>query len=124
MTFYADMASTVLSLLTEFGQTITLRKIGPAVYDPTTSVMAPTSTDYLRKGAILDYKRINFGEILQNGTTVQGSDRRLLLDANGVAPTLADHIITADGYDWVIQDIKITDPSGASPVLYDCRVRK
>ena len=124
MTLYTNAAATALRLLTKFGQDITLRKLTPAVYDPSTGATTPGTSDTTRKGVLLDYDRVNFGETLQDGTLVTGADRRLLLDANGVAPTLADRIFTVGGNEWVIRDIKTLDPSGASPVLYDCRIRQ
>jgi hypothetical protein len=124
MTIYTNAAATALRLLTKYGQTVTLRKLGPAEYDPTTSTMTPTTTDYSVKGAVLDYARINFGETLQNGTLVQGADRRLILASNVVRPSLNDHVFLTGGNEWVILEVKPVDPSSSSPVMYDCRIRQ
>lgn len=121
MSIYDSAAATSLRLLTKFGQNITLRKFGPGTY--TNGVMTPSTTDSTIKGAVFDYVRMNFGEVLQDGTLVQAADRNLFLAANGSRPEVNDHVLLANGSEWNIVGIRTVEPSG-TPVLYDCRIRQ
>jgi hypothetical protein len=121
MSIYDNAAATSLRLLSKFGQNVVLRKFGAGVY--TNGVMTPSTADSTLKGAVFDYLRMKFGEVLQNGTLVQGADRNLYLAANGARPELDDHIFLANGSEWNIVEIKATEPGG-TPVLYACRIRQ
>lgn len=121
MSLYANAAATALRLLGKFGQDVVLRKYGAGVYAD--GVMVPSTTDSTLKGAVFDYLRMNFGEVLQDGTLVQAADRNLLLAANGARPEVNDHVLLANGSEWNIVGIRTVEPSGF-PVLYDCRIRQ
>lgn len=121
MTIYDNAAATSLRLLTKFGQICTLRKYGAGVY--ANGAMTPSTADTTLKGAVFDYVRMNFGEVLQDGTLVQASDRNLFLAANGSRPEINDHVLLANGSEWNIVGIRTVEPSG-TPVLYDCRIRQ
>ena len=121
MSLYTRLAATSLRLLTKYGQSVTLRKYTTGAYDPTTGAGANTITDTTRKAALFDYNRMGYGQTLQGSTLVQQGDKQCLMDANGAAPTLADHIIIGT-VEYVIKDIKEVNPAG-TPMLYDLLVR-
>lgn len=78
--------------------------------------------DGTRRAATFDYPRMNQGQVLAGQTLIQQGDRQCLMDANGAAPTLADHVIV-DSIEYVIKDIKTLSPAG-TPVLYELQLRK
>ena len=120
---YSPLAATALRLLTKFGGDVTLRRNGEPVYDPLTLTVTPTITDYTRKGAKFDYTWQGSGETLQNGTLAAASDKQLILDSNGVKPSITDHIIFSDGGVWSIADVKELAPASTA-LIYECRLRQ
>ena len=120
---YAAKAATALRLLTKYGQAVTLRVSGAAVYDPNTQTSTPVQTDYPRIGAVFDYTFQHAGETLQNGTMAMASDRQCWLSSGTIKPPVSSQIVLADGSLWTIADVKATDPSGVA-VVYECRIRQ
>lgn len=119
---YDKLAATALRLLTKHGQDITLRSTVQGAYDPTTGTSSITITDTTRKGAVFDYNLVVYGNDLINNTLVQAGDKRLYLDANGVAPSLTDQVIIG-GVTWSVKNIKDLSPAG-TVVLYDITIRR
>ena len=120
---YTAKAAVALRMLTKFGQSVTLRRFGGAVYDPVTLITTPIVSDYARVGAVFDYGTQTAGEMLQNGTMAQAADRLFYMDAGTIKPIPSDHIIFTSGEIWTIADVKATDPAGVA-VLYECRIRQ
>lgn len=120
---YDKAAATSLRMLTAFGKSVTLRTFTLGTYDTTTGTVAePTSADETRKAVILEFSRRESGTMLRNGTLITSSDKRCLMDANGVAPLLASRVV--DGTtEYTIQDVKELNPAG-TPILYDLVIRK
>ena len=117
MTFYSESADLSLELLTEFGQTITRRVVTAGVYDPTTQTVINTNADTSRKGAIFDFGR---GETTSRGNLIQGTDKRLLMDATGLAAMTDIYII--DSITYTVVSVGEINPAGTS-VLFDMHVR-
>ncbi len=126
MSLYSNLAATSLKLLTKFGQDVTLRQYsqGGADYDPTTSAATPSGptgpNDSTRKGLPIDApaSRIGpqYGTTRETGTLIVDTDKWLYLDANGVKPSLQDHVILA-GTEFSIINIQEENPGG-TPLLY------
>jgi len=116
-TFYADMAATALSLLTDFGKTITLTRTTGTTYDPVTgATVAGTDASVTTTGLIKPYP-----DKLIDGTRIQSGDRELVL-SNEQTPTMDDKP-NIDGQQWSIINIKTVKPDGATPVVYFAQVR-
>ena len=123
-TFYVNMAKTASRLLKRFGQDVTISHTGSPGYDPSVGAATPAVvSSFTCKGAVLDYERINYGETLANGSLVQASDRKLLLETKNGRPQLDDHALLADGNIVTIVEVKALNP-GAEDVMYDCRIRR
>lgn len=122
MTIYDRAAATALRLLAKYGEDVTLRAYTVGTYDPETGTTTNTTADTARKAATFDYPRLNQGQVLAGQTLIQQGDRQCLMDANGAAPTMADHVIV-DSIEYVIKDIKTLSPAG-TPVLYELQLRK
>jgi len=120
---YAPKAALALKILTKYGQAVTLRRYGAAVYNPATQTSTPTVTDYARIGLVDDYKFQIAGEMLQNGTLAAAGDRQLWLNSGTVKPIASDHITFANGEIWTIANVKTVDPGGVA-VIYECRIRQ
>lgn len=119
MSFYSELASTALEMLTEFGQDVTRRAVTSGTYDPATGSAQPVSTDTVRKGVILDF---GTGQTLERGNLIQTNDKRLLLDANGSAPQMQDRFLVG-GIEYSVISIGEINPAG-TPVLFDLHLRK
>lgn len=119
---YAKSAETALRLLARFGQNVTLVRETTGAYDPALSAAPVTQTTEIRKAALFDYDRINFGQTLQDGTRIQLGDRRCLMGADGSEPTTLDHVVVG-GIKYPVKVVKILSPAG-TPVLYDMLIRR
>ncbi len=117
MNFYEDMAATALSLLAEFGKSITLTRTTGASYDPVTGVTVPgTDASVTTTGLIKPYP-----DNLINGTRIMTGDKELVL-SNEQTPTMDDKPVI-DGKSWSVIGIKTIKPDDATPVVYFCQVR-
>lgn len=120
MGFYDRMQGVALRLLTKYGQDVTLRTLasGAGTYNPATGVATQgTATDTTRKGFITEspgaYNGPQYGRTLQDGSLVTDNDKWMLMDANGNAPKLLNHVI-ADGVDFTIVDVQELKPAGTA----------
>lgn len=119
--FYDDMAATATQMLTEFGQNVTLqKKAWSTAYDTTKGrpKQVPKSGVDVRKGAVFDYPP---GKTNGPGGLIVGGDKRLLLEAGAVSPSLDDRVIIG-GVDYVIKGIQEINPAG-TVVMYDMQIR-
>jgi hypothetical protein len=115
--FYDDLASVSLDLLTEFGQVVVLRQFTMGSENTTTGVVdLGTPTDINAVGILEDYVYRRFGDTVDQGTLVMGSDKKLVIYCT-VRPTTKDHIIV-DGNEYDIVTIKSTNPAG-TPLIYE-----
>lgn len=123
MTFdYSEMSATALELLTEFGQTVTLRKVTTGAYNPSTGTSTPTVTLSSRKAAVFDYNEFLHGMQHPYGLAIEAGDRRCYMDANGPDPALNDQVVIGDVV-WSIKNVKSINPAGTS-VLHDLQIRR
>lgn len=121
MAFYDEMAAMALDLITEFGQTVTIRDVTPGEYDPDSSTTAPdTVVERSAQGILLDFT----GQEFQTNTLIQQGDKKLKIAAKGLdsAPTLLSKVV-AQGRTWsIIPPLKEINPAG-TPLLYELQVR-
>lgn len=75
--FYEGKAKSALSMLQKRGQKIMVKQEKPGEYDPATGRSGVIVSQKAAYGAVFGYKQ---GDI--DGTLVQASDRRVLLDAS------------------------------------------
>ncbi len=115
---YADLAAVALELLTEFGQDVTRRSYTTGTYNYSTASASVTTADTTRKGVMLDFK---FGKKNEQGSLIQASDKRLLVDGSAVIND-QDHFIIG-GVDYSIISIGEVNPAGSTTVLYDLHLR-
>jgi hypothetical protein len=121
MAFYDEMAVMALDMITEFGQSVTIRKLEPGEYDPETGSAGPdTITDQTAQGILLDYS----GQEFQNNSLIKQGDKKLKIAAQGLdwAPDLLNKIIV-QGRTWsIVPPLKEINPAG-TPILYELQVR-
>lgn len=105
----------VAELLEDFGQDLTLRRVGTRVYNPATGTIIATSTplDISVRGVFIYRDQMN-----ADGTVIRGADRRLLITATGATgtPAVGD---TVDG--TKISHVRTFAPNG-TVVAWDCKV--
>lgn len=118
MSFYSNLATTAVSLLTKFGQNVTLRKTNAGAYDASAGSVASTPTDSTLKGALFDFP---LGTREFEGTLVEKNDKYLLLAANGAIPSVDDAVIVG-GVQFTIIAVKTLSPAGTT-VLYTLHLR-
>ena len=117
-----DIISDALEALAEAGEDIILRTTVIGAYNPATGTSTTTTTDTIRKGYVMDYNLVVYGNDMINNTLVQAGDKRLYMDANGISPTLNDQVIIG-GVTWQIKNIKNPNYTGTS-VIFDCTIRR
>lgn len=123
MTFYSDLALVASSLLSQFGQKVTLRQFAADVYNPATSTNTPgASTDYSVNAAVFSF---GTDETQFMGTIIHKEDRKMLMEhaAGGPTPTLKDRVIDSSGVTFTIISIKDTAPSGL-PLIHTLHLRR
>ena len=117
MSFYSDMAETANSLISEFGQTITLKRKAAGTLNKVTGTETGATTSLLKpKGLITQYKNN-----VIDGTRIQGGDRLVILD-NTQAPVMTDQVLIGIEY-WNIVDIVSKNPAGTA-LVYFVQARK
>ena len=123
MSFYDEMAALADELLREFGKPLTLRRVVPGAYDPSTGTAAETVTNYPGTGALFDYETLGAGQTWIPSTLIEVGDKQCLLSPAGMPlPTTGDKLV--DGADvWQVQNVKAVNPAG-TPVLYELQIRR
>ncbi len=119
MTFYSDMADTADELITEFGQSVTLKVSAGAAYDPETGSSVVTYTDQAGHGCVVD-----FDKKLIDGTKVRIGDKLVLLSPLGISePKDGDQMVIGAETWQLVPPVTVTAPAGVA-VLYEIQVRK
>ena len=120
-TFYDEMAVMALEMITEFGQSVTIRKTEPGEYDPETGGEAPGGTvEQIAQGILLDFT----GQEFQNNSLIKQGDKKLKIAAQGLewVPGLLNKVII-QGRTWsIVPPLKEVNPAG-TPILYELQVR-
>lgn len=117
MSFYDNMATTALKLLTSKGQTVTFSREVSSGFDPALGIDTTSTTTFTGKAAHLNYKN---SEI--DGTQVIKGDSRLILEATATVPLVSD-TVTVDSIVWRVMDVEPVSPAG-TVVIYKIQVRK
>lgn len=119
MSFYGNLAATAQRLLTKYGQTVTLRRVTPGAYNPSSGQAAAPTADFNFSGALFDFKD---GVIKDSDTLIEAGDKQLLLEA--AAAPMIDDVFIIGGEAWqAVAKPKSINPAG-TPVLYVVHLRK
>lgn len=118
-------------LLAAKGTVCNIAQLGVAVYNPATSIAAPTGGGNLSVNvAFLDFKEQSMASRQNSlGSRVAVGQRKVLVaavDTAGVqfaAIYPGDVITDARAEPWVVEQVKVLDPGGV-PLLYTCTVSK
>jgi hypothetical protein len=121
MSFYGDAQLVADSLLSEYGQQVTLTHNTAGVYDPTTGTVATTSSTELGHGVIFDYPARMSGLSQADGTLILQGDKQLLLSAVGITAPKVGDLALANGITYIIKNIKSLNPAG-TVVMYECQL--
>lgn len=120
---YASAAATAKEMLTDFGASAILRRVGGTspVYDPATGTMvpgAPAVADENLIAVVIDYP-----EAMIDGTLIQTNDLQVFVSPVGVVEPKASDLFIWQGEQFVIVKHKELAPAGVN-VLYEWQVRK
>ncbi len=119
MSFYSEMADVADDLITEFGQSVTLKVASGTSYNTSTGGVTVTYTDQIGHGCTVD-----FDKGLIDGEKVRIGDRLVLLSPFGLTePTEGDKLIIGSDTWSIVPPVTVTNPAG-TPVLYEVQVRK
>lgn len=110
--FYNKMAATATSLLTKFGQTMTLSRVSGDAHDPILGTVSGGSTTTYSPIGLFS----NYSDDMIDGTRIQQGDRLLILD-NTVEPQSGD-TIQVDGNEWNVIDWMAKKPSTVAIVYF------
>ncbi len=114
--FYTGLANTTISLLTKFGQNVTVTRAVVGTVDPVDGTGTPgTSTTFTAYAAIFNYRKN-----LVDGVQVLSTDKKCLMQS-GNEPMINDVVTTADG-DFHIVSVDPLTPAG-TVVKYDVQLR-
>lgn len=127
--FYDDLQNVAISMIAEFGTTIVHKPyaVSPGDYDESTGLVTPvTGTSFNRLALLTEQpgNRINRmdGQVLQDGSLVQRSDKWVYMCSDAQAPKLQD-VFTVNGFDYACCDVQVHSPSGQD-LLYLVVMRK
>ncbi|WP_248739501.1 hypothetical protein [Pseudomonas sp. MWU12-2029] len=119
--FYDRTAATALRLITQFGQSVTIRATTVGEYDPEAGSAPPDSTkEQTAQGVLLDFT----GQEFQNNSLIKQGDKKLKIAAQGLewVPDLLNKVII-QGRTWsIVPPLKEVNPAG-TPILYELQVR-
>ncbi len=113
MTFQSDMALTAHELLTEFGTTATLVKVVAGTYDPATSSVSNTETNY----TVTLYEEDASGSDI-DGSQIKAGDKLAMISTIGSVQPETNDRITYQGADWMIVDATRENVNGLACVYY------
>lgn len=89
MSLASSLGKVASKLVDKFGGEVTIRRVTPGTYNPTTGTSGETVVDTVIQGVLRDVTRREVGDLVQAG------DKRLLIAATAVdaTPTPADRVI-------------------------------
>lgn len=117
MSFYQGLATTATRLLTQKGQTVTLRQQTAGAYDPATGAATVTTTNVTGiPAAVFGFKNMEV-----DGTLILKGDKKVLM-AVGTKPTKND-VVSIGGIDHAVLDVEEVSPAGTD-VLYKLQCRR
>ena len=118
---YAKSNATALRLLTEFGHSVTLKRVTGNSYNPATGTNTPTYSTLTGTGADFDYTP---GEVTRSGGLVQVADRKLYLATGGItSDPLPNDLVIIGAVTWTVMAVARLAPGGVT-VLYTLQLRK
>lgn len=124
MTFdYAEIAALANELLADFGQTLAITTHVAGEYNPATGTSSSSVTSHEGFGMVMDYGLHGSGISNSPDSLIQQGDKQLLLAPGLVTPPMLGDVVTFDGADYKINNVKTISPAGVC-VLYDCNVRR
>ena len=122
--FYEEMAGVALELISEFGQTITMRDTVPGEYDPVTGAQTPdVEVDQPAQAILQDYALQQAGMSYAEGTVIKQGDKKILVAAQGLTPPTLTTTVIADGATWTIVNVKEINPAG-TPLVFELQGRR
>jgi hypothetical protein len=117
---YPSLASTVLSMLTTYGCSMTIVKEASGAFNPATGKKDPSTIVQVPCLGVID----QYDAFMVNGTSVLSDDQRFYIAASGVAqPPVAGDKITMGAATWNVVNVNTVGPA-AIPLYYDVQVRQ
>jgi len=117
---YANSKATADRLLTQFGRTVTLRRVAQGAYDDDTGTVTLTTTDEDVTAVLLGF---NDRERAGN-PAILAQDRKALVAVGALTapPAVGDRLVV-DGAEWQVIAAESVSPAGVD-VLYKTQIRR
>jgi hypothetical protein len=112
---YPNTAATATRLLQRFGAACTLKRSGPAAYDPATGTVEPTLDTLATTAAVFAYPQ----KYIDGSLILQGDQQAFCVP--GVEPKQGD-VLSWQGIDYTVISVKPVAPAGV-PVLFEAQLR-
>ena len=117
MALFPGFDNLARTLITNYGEELTLLREDSSAYDPATSQVTTVSVSTTGNGYLSNY---NFAEI--DGNFIRSTDSKLLVHRLEFDPEV-DDVVTIDNDDYRIMSVKKVRIEGQTP-LFICQVRK
>lgn len=115
---YAPLAEVAVSLIDQFGQDATIRRVSGETYDPVTKVTTGgTTTDTTVRAVVVG---ISQEYAAQLGGNIQTGDRMALIATS--KPLVSDSLLLGSDT-WAVLDVQEVKP-GDTGLLYKAHVRR
>lgn len=117
MSLATPLGKVASKLMTRFGGVVTLRRVTPGVYNPTTGIVSETTTDTVIRGVLEDVNLQEANDLIQAG------DKRLIVAAIDVPapPTMADKVLIGSRLLQVVQ-LRVVEQDN-TPITYELTLR-
>jgi hypothetical protein len=114
---YNQMATLADTLISGFGQDVTIVNGTTSTYNPDTGIVISTQNNIQAKGVLVNYK---LGIV--NNSTIQQGDVKLILSPKGITDITIATQAVVNGKSYVISDVKTNNPAGI-PLSYELNLR-
>lgn len=112
---YANTAATATRLIARFGAACVLTRTGEPVYDPSTGITTPATTDMSTTAVVIDMP-----QKYVDGTLIKQGDKTAYC-VPSVVPVQGD-VLTWQGAVFTIINVKPVSPAGV-PVVFEAQIR-
>lgn len=115
MTFYQNMQQTALSLISQFGQQVTIRSKQQDFYDPITAepLAQPQQAAQIAQGVSRPLK-----SAYSPDSVIKYSDTEIVLAAKGISKPHKSDVVTINNTDYQVVEVAETNPASTALVYF------
>lgn len=114
---FVNLRKTASKLITYFGASASITRVGDSTFDPATGAYSGGSTSTITAKAV----RAQFTQAEKASELVQENDIKMLLESGRGVPFIDDNVLF-EGINYRVMDVKVISPSGTD-VYYELHIR-